>query len=291
MVVIFKFLIFLYFILKSKSNDIDYYSSKEKFKNSNKSNFFHYIKFKNYSISSKKNLLIGAVIKYKWYKIEPFFQSFKKSNFTNCEVVMFVNKMSENTINKIKSFGVIVHKIPNKFNNIRIINYRWKIYEDYLQDNIDKYDLVFTADLRDTFFQLDIFKFYNSSHPFLGVAIEDGTLSERKNKKWIINAYGEDLHKTIKNERIICVGTIWGTPDKFLEFSRIMWKKLSSKWSVNLKVIEQGVANFLIYHDKLFKNCLIRSENKDGKVMTIGLSKKKILILIQKIIYSMVKEK
>ena len=220
----------------------------------------------------KKNLLLGAFKKYNWNVIEPFFLSFKNARFENCECVMFVSRVSKNTISKLKSLEIIVHKIPNKFINITIINLRWKLYEDFLKDKIHKYNLVFTTDLRDSFFQLDVFKFYNSSKPFLGVAIEDGTLAEKLNKKWIVKAYGKNLHKTIKNKRIICVGTIWGTPDKFLEFSRSMWEKLSSNWSIRNKVIEQAVTNFIIYHDKMFNNCLLKSYNKDGRVMTIGIT-------------------
>ena len=71
------------------------------------------------------------------------------------------------------------------------------------------------------------------------------------------------------HERIICVGTIWGTADKFTEFSRIMWEKLDSKWSITNNVIEQAVTNFLIYHDKMFNDCLIKSDNKNGYVIQV----------------------
>ena len=132
-----------------------------------------------------------------------------------------------------------------------------------------------SVDVRDIFFQKDPFKYYNINKSFLGVALEDGTLSEVRNKKWIIRAYGKDFHKTIKHKRIICVGTIWGTIDKFIDFSKEMWKRLDSKWSLKLRVIEQAVGNYIIYHDKMFKDCLIKSENKDGPIMTIKLTKNK----------------
>ena len=261
--------IFLNIFIKSKANDFYYSSSVQNLKYTNSNILNAKTKL------VKKNLLIGAFIKYEWQLIEPFFLSFISVGFENCECVMFVKKISENTINKIKSLGIIVHKIPDKYADINIINLRWKIYADFLKDNIDKYNLVFTTDLRDSFFQLDVFKFYNSSRPFLGIAIEDGTLSEKRNKNWIINAYGSDLHKTIKDERIICIGTIWGTPDKFLKFSSVMWEKLSSNYSLSHKVIEQAVTNYIIYHDKMFNNCLLKSDNKDGRVMTIGLTRSK----------------
>ena len=220
----------------------------------------------------KKNLIIGAITNYKWKDIAIYFKSFEKVGFENCDCVMFVRNMPKKTINKIKSFKVIIYKISNKFKNINIINCRWKIYKDFLKNNSNKYNLVFTADIRDVFFQKDIFKSYRIENSFLGVAIEDSTLSEEINKKWLIDAYGEELYKTIKNEKIICVGTIWGTSNKFYEFSSIMWENLSSEWSLNNNIIEQAVANYLIYHEKMFNDCLLKSENKDGQVMTIGLT-------------------
>ena len=52
-----------------------------------------------------------------------------------------------------------------------------------------------------------------------------------------------------------------------------MWEKLSSNWSLTNNIIEQAVTDYLIYHYKMFKNCLLKSDSKDGRVMTIGLIK------------------
>lgn len=188
---------------------------------------------------------------------------------------MFVNNIQLETIKKIQSFGVIILEVPDKLKNYGLINYRWKIYEDFIKDNKDKYNIVFTTDLRDSFFQKDIFKYFNNKKSFLGVAIEDGIISyEKFNKEWILKAYGEDVLNIIGNERIICAGTIWGTVDKFLEFSKLIWEKLSSDWSIKLNVIEQGVINFLIYYAKIFNECLVKSDNQNGYIMTIGLTKR-----------------
>ena len=190
---------------------------------------------------------------------------------------MFVGNMDINTIDKIKSFGVIVYKIPDKFINSKIIKVRWKIYEEFLSENKDKYNLIFTTDLRDSFFQKDVFKFYdNNKKPFLGIALEDGTISsEFFNRLLILRTYGRKLYKSIKYERIIYAGTLWGTADKFLEFIRIMWENFTSKWSLGIKAVDQGTLNYLIYYKKIFNDCLIKSDNKDGRVMTIALTERK----------------
>lgn len=281
----FKFIyINLYIILKSKETNINETGIIESpiIMNNNinenitknmieKRNFNKNINFS--IIKLKKNLIIGALKNYDWKIISPFFESFKRVKFQNCECVIFYDKITKHTIKKIKSYGVIVYKIPIKFRKVSIINCRWKLYKDFLSENKDRYKLVFAVDLRDSFFQRDVFKDYeNIKKPFLGIAIEDGILSEPFNKKWIINAYGKNLYKTIEHERIICVGTIWGTVDKFYEFSKIMWRKLNSKWSIKNKVIEQAVTNFLIYHDKMFNEFLIKSFNNNGSIMTIALT-------------------
>ena len=74
----------------------------------------------------------------------------------------------------------------------------------------------------------------------MGVSIEDGTLNEDFNKKWIIDFVGDKIYNMIKKERIICIGSIWGTIDKFLDFSIYFWNKLKK----NPTSIEQGIANY-----------------------------------------------
>ena len=277
------FFSFLFILLNSKENNFHFSSNIQRpiISNYNRIKYLS-LSHKNFYFFKKKNLLIGVIKNYIWKNVSLFFKSFKKSRFRNCDCIIFVDNISQKTINKIKSYGAIVYPVPKKLKKKKLINYRWKIYEDFLNSNPDKYNLVFTCDLRDAFFQKDVFKFYNLKKPFLGIAIEDGTISERVNKRWILNAYGKKLYKTIRNKRIICVGTIWGTAKKFCEFSRIMWKILDSKWSLLHKVIEQAVANYIIYYKKLFNDCLVKSENKDGYVMTLALTKREKIILDSK---------
>ena len=184
--------------------------------------------------------------------------------------------MSQSTINKIESYGIIIKNISEDLKNGTLINnYRWKIYEDFLYNNSDKYKIVFTADVRDTFFQMDVFQFYEKYKSFFGIAIEDGNLTRGVNKNWLINIYGLEKYKTIEKERIICSGTVWGTVDKFYEFSKMMWEPFKTNKSLRAYIYDQGVANYLIYYDKLFNDSLIKSDNIDGRVMTIGFTKSK----------------
>jgi len=276
----FSFFIFLYIIVKFKQN-ITYSNSFVERMSNLLNNIIQ--KFNPKSIikkKTKKNLLIGAFKNYKWGVVSPFFKSFERAGFENCDCIMFFDNVPSDTLNKIKSCGVQLYPIPDKFKNMNIINYRWKIYEDFLNEYQNNYNLVFTADIKDVFFQRDIFKIYENKKNFLGVSLEDAIFSQSiSNKIWFLNGYGRELYKTIEKERVICVGTIWGTPDKFLEFSKKMWEKLNSEWYINHHIIEQAVTNYLIYIEKMFVNCLATSSNNDGFVMTIGLTKRNNITL------------
>ena len=141
--------------------------------------------------------------------------------------------------------------------------------------------MAFTADVRDIFFQRDVFKFYkNITKSFLGLAKEDGFIGQEPiNTNWIKTAYNENIYESIKSERIICLGTVWGTVDKFEEFTDALWEKLNTDWANETKVIDQAVGNVLIHYDKLLNDCIIYSENRDGPVMTIALTNRPFINL------------
>ena len=262
MLKVFIFLIVIKFNLSNKDLGLNKIS---------KNNVNSSVIIQNYTKSNslKKNVILGIISKYTWKRVAPFFKSLLKAKLKNCDIVMFVRDVSKLLINNLKNIGVNVHIIPEKYKNISTINCRWKMYIDFLKNKKNVYNLVFSADTRDTIFQKDVFNYYQNHSSFLGIAIEDGTLNSPINKKWIINFCGKELFETIMTERIICIGSLWGTLDKFLEFSIVFWKKLFK----NPNAIEQGIANFLFYHEKLFQDYLIKSDNY-GPVMTIGITRR-----------------
>ena len=190
---------------------------------------------------------------------------------------MFVYELSEDTINKIKSFGCILKDIPSEYAEMRLENVRWKMYADYLNENPDKYNIVLHADSRDTIFQQNIFQIYDNDKPFLGVALEQDNLTEHLNQKWIKYISNEEVYNKIKNERIICGGTIIATSDKFLLLANKIWEKAKID-PYEVKIHDQALINYIVYYEKVFDDCLIKSENKEGKIITLGIVKKKFEI-------------
>lgn len=101
---------------------------------------------------TKRNLLIASVINYGWEKMALFFKSFQKAQFENYDLVIFIQNISPFSISKLKSYGAFIYKIPDIYKKMKITHYRWKLYADFLNEYPYKYNLVFTADIKDVLF-------------------------------------------------------------------------------------------------------------------------------------------
>ncbi len=178
----------------------------------------------------KRNLILGAIKRYSWEKIEAFFVSLYKANyFETCVCVIFVLQISQDTIDKLKSFGVLVFEFPEKYKQMKINNVRYKLYLEYLSDKIDKYDMVFHADIRDTIFQKDIFKIYENNHRFIGLSLENANINERINADWMKRQYGKEIYEELKDKQVINSGVIWGTNKEFYELVKNIWNEIEAK--------------------------------------------------------------
>ena len=218
---------------------------------------------------NKKNLIISTLTRFKWKKILPFVKSLIKANLQNYDAIIFVKQVNDSIIKNLKSFGINVHKITDKFENVPIFNYRWKVYNDFLGNNREKYKFVLSVDLKDTIIQNDIFSLYEGKENFLGFSLEDVPLKNGFSGYRIIELFGTELFETIKNEKMINAGTVWGTENEFFRFSQILWQKLS----ILPQTDDQSEFNYLYYHEKMFKNITI-FRDKYGPVITIGVTKR-----------------
>ena len=228
---------------------------------------------------NKKNLIIGAVTNYSWDKVRNFFISLFKVGFKNCDLVFFVGNLTESTIDKIKQCGVIIYNIPKKFMEMKALihNIRFKIFEEYLIDNKDKYNMVFTTDVADSIFQSDLFQYFNYNRSFFVAFYEDGIIKHCQfNTRWSKYYCGEEGLNAIGHNRIICSGSILATVDKLIEFSQGLWKTIHEKNTLNI-LGEQGYLNCLIHYYKSFNDCLVKSDNH-GPVMTVALSPRSRLV-------------
>ena len=221
----------------------------------------------------KKNLIIGTIANYVWEDLEPFFVSYVRAGFENTDCVMFTYNISRRTLNKIRACGVKILPMSQKWISTAVNNYRWKLYDEFLNVYHDEYKFVLALDVRDSVFQSDIFKSFDEQ-PFLGLAIEDGDLTERINKEWIIEAHGKEIYGSIQNERIVCTGTIFGTCEEFRKFSQEMSKTIFSRPRkiIQEMVIDQAAGNVIAHYNKTFLDVIKFSDNISGSIMTIALT-------------------
>ena len=99
-----------------------------------------------------RNLLIGAITNYGWGEVAPFFNSYMQAGFENCDCVMFTGNMTDETNDRIRSCGVDVRPIPERFSGGCVNDFRWELYKDYLKPRVNEYGIVFTADVRIQYF-------------------------------------------------------------------------------------------------------------------------------------------
>ena len=226
--------------------------------------------------SDKKNVIISIIKGYSWSLIKSFFISLISANIKNYDLVLFVDKLSEETLNKIKLCGAIIHEIPQKdldFKNL--VKYRWKLYVDFLKENKEKYNLVFTTDIRDVIFQKDIFKYFENKKPFIGFTLEDINLRNPVNKHWVKEfCKNNEEYNEIAERQVICGGTIISSVDKFIEFGEILWQTLEN----HSNIFEQGAINYLIYYKKILNDNIIFMDN-NGPILTICVTEKNKITL------------
>ena len=266
------FITLKFLVCNYNSNNSNIKCLNKKFQNNVLSNNSNSKRIKN----TKKNLILSIIVKYSLEKILPFLKSLIKSSLCNCDVIFFINQISETVENYLKSFGIILCKIPGILNNPAIIyKYRWKLYRDYLKENKERYNIILSVDIKDTIFQNEFFKFYENYEPFIGFSFENTIIETSVNRELIINNFGIQLYKTIENKRVINAGTIWGTLNEFYEFSNILYKKLL----IHPTIDDQTLVNYLIYHEKILTNLLQIKSDEYGLVLTLGLTKRKNIIL------------
>ena len=218
----------------------------------------------------KKNVILSIIKGYSWSLIKPFFISLISANIKNYDLILFVDKLSDDTLNKIKLCGAIIHEIPENYLDYKeLVKYKWKLYADYLKENKEKYNLVFTPDIRDVIFQKDIFKYFENKKPFIGFTLEDINLRNPVNKHWVKQfCKDNDEYNEIADKQVISGGTIISSVDNFIEFADILWQTLEQFSNF----FDQGAINYLIYYKKILNKSVIFMDN-NGPIMTICVTK------------------
>ena len=225
-----------------------------------------------------KNLILTAAIETDPVQSELFIKSLRK--YYNDEVYFLVGKNDDDlkkilTLNQCKYIEVNVHRFDIQ---IKRYNYFLKILKE------GKYRQVLLCDSRDIYFQSNPFDFnFKGSINFF---LEDEKIKNCPfNSNWLIKTHGKQVFEKIKNNIILCSGTVLATNKSMIEYLELMKSLIEKKkYKKSLKYLltfrrdkngrgcDQAHANF-VGHNQLIKDAHFYS-NESGPIATVYYLKK-----------------
>lgn len=205
----------------------------------------------------------------------------------NIAVIFFIKELDIDKLRKLQnefsdiSIRYVLSEYFQQTNNVHIQTYRFELYYKYLKTQVlNKDDYILLCDSRDVLFQKDVMeieKFNNGNDLF--VFEEDNTIKNNKhNSKWIdiLNNHLEEDISYIKDNQIICSGTILGTLEGIMTYLRVFNDTIEKLDNSCLKYcgLDQGIHNYLIYFGKLDTLNIKKLSNIDNYINTLCLGYK-----------------
>jgi hypothetical protein len=229
------------------------------------------------------NVILGTAINYNIEQLKPFIYSWKK-NCVNTELVLIVSpNIDETTKRWLNINGVSIKYFSSSiFLPFPVYWSRFLIYLDILLEHRSRYKRVFLTDVRDVVFQKNIFDQIPSDN--LHVFMEDHkyTCNQETNRKMLIEVCGISIADSLKNNRIICSGTILGDTNSIIEYIQTMFSMFSVKQMLgNGGYSDQAAHNYLC-HYKIIKNT--QHENGDA-VATLVLTDSNDVKIVDDVVY------
>lgn len=219
------------------------------------------------------NLVMTICMNYNYEIYERFIGSLFNAIEENLKLVIFISNDDEIHLLKLKEIyeNIIYFIVDNK--NEHIVNYRFKLYYDYLDNNKENYEYVFLCDSRDVFFQKNIFKhpLISNNHDLYIFQEETYgiTIDKCKFNSMYIKRSGLNIENITYNKNIICVGTILGNIKGILaylkEFNHILYNIVDIE-NRELYGTDSGV-NYYIIYGNLLKNIKIYTSSNNEKLV------------------------
>jgi len=147
------------------------------------------------------------------------------------------------------------------------------MYNDYINDNKNKYNNVLITDIRDVVFQKDPF---DEFHKGLMVFEEDGNLplgmEKLYNSMWIEELFGKNELSEVAEFPILCAGTTMGNTDSIIHYLNKFEELIYNSKRIDIFGSDQGIHNYLCR--MIIKSLCEISKNGEGPVLTMGPSLK-----------------
>lgn len=223
------------------------------------------------------NLVMTLCMNYCYEIFERFVGSLLDN--VNTDLIIFISKSDIVHCEKLKEkYENLNYKVVDNKNE-HVVNYRFKMYYDYLKECDIKYEYIFLCDSRDVLFQKDIFthKLLENNSDLYIFEEESGVLTVdlcRFNSMYVTRS-GLDIHDIIYDKKILCVGTILGKMNGIIryleEFNNILYNVVEERNRVYYGT-DSGVNYNIIYGNKLNDLDICVSKNKDGLVYTVAFA-------------------
>ena len=232
----------------------------------------------------RRPLVLGIVRHYKVEKIAPFVLSLRRSGYTG-DIVFFVDDIPLETIEFFDQQGVNMQSLPPRYfvqtrryllrvaallapakdrqrAKIELSRYylhlndaRWPCYYEFLIRTRGLYSHVLFSDIKDVVFQKSPFDFDWKAPICSSIQAPDVLIrDEEKTRGWITEGFGEAESRRLDEKLVSCSGVTFAEIDAGIEYVRLMCEHFVR---VNARgLIDQGVHNYLLYHDLAKSNYL-----------------------------------
>ena len=229
-------------------------------------------------MNNLKNLVISSAFGFSSNEISFFVKSLRK--YYEEEICFLISPND----NKLKD--LLIHYnckfLETKSHKYDIQLKRYDFYLDILKNN--KFNKILHCDSRDIYFQSNPFEFpYEGSINFF---LEDEKIKNCSfNSNWLIKTHGKEVFDQMKDNIILCSGTVMATNKSMIEYLKLIKNLIKNKkYKKSLKYLltfrrdkngrgcDQAHANF-IGHNKLIEDSHFYS-NESGPIATVYHLKK-----------------
>ena len=189
----------------------------------------------------------------------------------NNKVLFIGPDISKRTKKILITYGYELINIPEKYllnKELHIQSYRYILFNQFLKERRNKYENVMLSDIRDVFFQKDPFSFIKEKGLYLAIEEKSRRIADCEvNNFWIKSAYGESILNEIKMNYVSCSGTTLGDSESIIEYTETISSEILTLKN-QIKGIDQGIHNYLIYKNKLKNTHFLYCEECD--IVTVG---------------------
>lgn len=218
------------------------------------------------------DLVLSVVRDRRWPDLDCYAISLARSGYTG-KKVMFVEDVPEDAQNNLRALGfeVIPFSTPTVYQNLHFQTSRYFVARDYLKQHAGEFISVIWTDVVDLVFQSDPIDWLDlDTSIFRILSAKEGWLIKNQgiNDAWIKRLVSGDEYESLREQEVLCSGSILGDSGAMLALFEEMCKMFSP--ANDMQGIDQGVFNVLMRRPP-FKDISRAPEPEEGLVATCGI--------------------